>query len=726
MARRSKLSAFAGLASVACLSQTASAQAFQNLSATRIPSSGGFTENVDFADLDKDGDFDAVLAEGGDAGDDQNLIWINRGFEPGGTIGFFVDRTATQFPAVLDQSRDIEFVDIDNDGDVDIYVANTSQLSNQSNRWWINMGGAQGGTFGFYQDQSTARWLNLNTTPTSIAVSLLLPSGFIDWSCDCDFGDLDNDGDIDLVHSTYGGAFNGNVPTRLFLNNGAGAFTEFNPSSFRLTGQNINAGNPALWASGTQQSDTTNSTGTNSDIASSALDIDVMDVDGDLDLDILHGARQEVPRMFFNRLQENGGVLTAFRDVTAAVFPAGYSNGNGHYEQEMGDCDNDNDLDIYGLNWQASFGFNDITLRNDGAGTFSNLQVLSGSGADDNEGDFLDYDNDGDLDLYVANFAGQDKLYRNNFTGVGNFSHTNVTGSQLPTLNRIALDADCADLDNDGDTDVIVSNDSGADEYYLNNNTNVADTFAPRAANLEQAPNRTTGANPTVVRVQVYDNASYYETWYINVQLEYRALPAVAFTQVAMQASQGQIWRGLIPGALAGTIEYRVRATDRRGNVGVSTTKQFVATPPGPVTYCTTSTTSSGCNPVIGFVGTPTAGATSGFTLTTTNTEGQRAGLFFYGVSGRNAAPWQPGNSSTLCVKAPTQRLTAQASSGGVAGQCNGSYSEDWLLWLSTRPTAVGQPFVAGEVVNAQTWFRDPAAPGTTNLSGGLEWTMVP
>jgi hypothetical protein len=33
---------------------------------------------------------------------------------------------------------------------------------------------------------------------------------------------------------------------------------------------------------------------------------------------------------------------------------------------------------------------------------------------------------------------------------------------------------------------------------------------------------------------------------------------------------------------------------------------------------------------------------------------------------------------------------------------------------------------VAGEVVNAQTWFRDPSAPGTTNLSGGLEWTMVP
>lgn len=725
MARRSKLSAFAGLASVACLSQSASAQAFQNLSATRIPISGGSTENVDFADLDQDGDFDAILAEGGDSGDDQNNLWINRGFEPGGTIGFFADRTATQFPALLDQSRDIEFVDLDNDGDVDIYISNTSAISNQSNHWWINMGGAQGGTVGFYQDQTTARWLNLNTTPTSIANSLLLPSGFIDWSCDCDFGDLDNDGDIDLVHSTYGGTFNGNVPTRLFLNDGTGHYTEFNPSSFRLTTQNILAGNPAIWAEGTQQANTANNTGTNSDVASSALDIDVMDVDGDLDLDILHGARQEVPRMFFNRFQENGGVLGAFRDVTTLSFPAGWSTGDGHYEQEMGDCDNDGDLDLYGLNWLQGPAFNDITMRNDGIGIFSNIVVLSGSSADDNEGDFLDYDNDGDLDLYVANFSGQDKLYRNNFTGAG-FSYTNVTTTQLPSLNRVALDADCADLDNDGDTDIIVANDNNAEEYYLNNNTNVADTFAPRPTNLEQAPARTAGANPTVVRVQVYDNASYYETWYINVQLEYRVLPTVAFTQVAMQASQGQIWRGLIPGALAGTIEYRVRATDRRGNVGVSAAKQFVATAPGPVAYCTTSTTSSGCNPVIGFVGTPTVGAASGFTLTTTNTEGQRAGLFFYGVSGRNAAPWAPGSSSTLCVKAPTQRLTAQPSSGGVAGQCNGSYSEDWLQWLSTHPTAVGQPFVAGEVVDAQTWFRDPSAPSTTNLSGGLEWTMVP
>ena len=416
---------------------------FTNATAQFPASNTGYTENVDFGDVDGDGDFDAILAEGGDAGNDQNNIWINRGGEVGGTIGFFADRTSTQFPAVLDQSRDIEFVDIDNDGDIDIYVSNTSQLSNQSNRWWVNMGGAQGGTRGFYQDQSPAHWSGLGVAgQSSIAANQVLPTtGFIDFSCDCDFGDLDNDGDLDLVHSSYGGAFGGNVPTRLFLNNGAGLFAEFNPSGFQLTGQTIATGNPGIWCQGNQAANTTNSTGTNCDVASSALDIDVGDIDGDFDLDILHGARQEAPRLFRNLLT---GTTLAFRDVTGASFPAGYSSGNGHYEQEMGDCDLDGDLDIYGLNWQVVGSFNDITLRNDGAGTYSNIQVLSGSGADDNEGDFLDYDNDGDLDLYVANFSGQDKLYRNNFTGTGNFSHSDVTAASMPAAgNTVKVPLTC-------------------------------------------------------------------------------------------------------------------------------------------------------------------------------------------------------------------------------------------------------------------------------------------
>ena len=94
--------------------------------------------------------------------------------------------------------------------------------------------------------------------------------------------------------------------------------------------------------------------------------------------------------MFANRLNGSslapavGGGALGFRDVSAMVFPAGYSTGNGHYEQELGDADRDGDLDIYGLNWQVSFSLNDITLTNNGTGVYGSLAVVSGSGSDDN------------------------------------------------------------------------------------------------------------------------------------------------------------------------------------------------------------------------------------------------------------------------------------------------------------------------------------------------------
>jgi hypothetical protein len=701
----------------------ASAQSFVN-TPSQIPANGGFTENVDFADVDGDGDMDCALAEGGDGGNDQNNLWINRGFEAGGTIGFFVDRTAAQFPAVLDDSRDLDFADIDGDGDFDIYISNTSLASNQSNRWWVNMGGAQGGTQGFFQDQTPTRWTFIAVNDgvnhfSSVGNGVALPGGgFIDWSCDCVFGDLDNDGDLDIVHTTYGGNFDGGAPSRLFLNSGAGQFEEFNPSGVQLTGSAIPNNTPALWVLGVQSNGTTNTTGLQADIADTPLGVEIGDLDGDHDIDILQGARNQIPRVYRSRLTDTG-VMAAYQDVTYLTGVPASTDTGGNYEQELGDFENDNDLDIYGLNWP---GFDDVTIKNNGAGVFSGLFTLAGSGADDNEGDFFDYNNDGRLDIYVTNFSGQDKLYRND--GPPNWNFTNVT-NQLPSLGGTGLGSDSCDVDADGDYDFLVGNDGGQAEWFLKNVTNIPDAIAPRVANLEQAPNRVVGAAPTVVRVHVYDNASWDVTRYDVATLEYSVNNFSTFSSAPMHISGGQLFRGEIPGATSGTVSYRARVVDEHGNVGLSTVKSFSTTGGGAVNYCTTSTTTNGCNPLMAATGTASIGAASGFTLSCSNIEGQRAGLVFYGVSGRASSAWAPGNTSTLCVKAPVQRLSTQ-NSGGTSGACDGSMSEDWLAFQASHPGALGQPFSAGATVDAQCWFRDPAAPGTTNLSDGIEFVTVP
>jgi hypothetical protein len=140
--------------------------------------------------------------------------------------------------------------------------------------------------------------------------------------------------------------------------------------------------------------------------------------------------------------------------------------------------------------------------------------------------------------------------------------------------------------------------------------------------------------------------------------------------------------------------------------------------------YCTSGTTTNGCNAQIQGTGTASASATSGFTLAVTGMEGGSQGLIFYGVSGRAAAPWGT-SSSFVCVKSPTQRTGAQ-SGGGTSGACDGAMSLDWNAFVATHPGALGAPFSSGQLVQAQGWFRDPPSPKSTMLSNAIEFVVSP
>ncbi|HUR28738.1 MAG TPA: VCBS repeat-containing protein [Planctomycetota bacterium] len=706
----------------------ASAQTFQ-FAPQRIPQGAPFnnsyTENVDFADVDQDGDWDALFADGGDFGNDQNRLWINLGGAQGGALGVFEDRTAAQCPAILDASRDVDFVDVDKDGDADAFFSNTSQISNQTNRWWINMGGVQGGTSGFFSEATAARYLSLGvnnaSTSSSIAPSVVLAAGgFIDWSCDSAFADLDGDGFRDLFQSTYGSLSGGNVPARIFLNDGQGFFEEFNPSGFQLAGTDIANGNPALWAQGIQQHQTTDTTGSFADVATVGMSVSLGDIDGDFDVDVLHGEKYELPRMFRNLAAEQGGAL-AFRDVSNTVFPANWSSGSGKYQQVFGDLDADGDLDVYGMNWVD---FCDSVLTNGGSGVFTAAPVTN-SCARESESDLIDYDHDGDLDVIMTRLTGQERMQANAGAG-GGFTFAPAV-NVLPADTSRSWASDVCDVDSDGDCDVLVANDQNEANALLDNTSGVPDTFAPRIPRLEQAANRSASTLPSIVRAHVYDNAEDYTTGYAIVVLEV-AVNGGPFSSVPMDWSGAQVFRGEIPGLLVGAITYRVRASDESGNSGVSATLGFTATPcdGSPFVYCTAKTNSCGATPAISFTGAPSLAATSGFTIEASGARSGRPGLLLYGPNGPASVPFE---GALLCV-APQgiRRGPAGLSNGGTPGPlCDAVFRLDFNAFASGNAGGNPAPFLhtLGQRVDVQWWGRDNTAIGSF-LSNALQFNVCP
>ena len=127
------------------------------------------------------------------------------------------------------------------------------------------------------------------------------------------------------------------------------------------------------------------------------------DNDGDLDLYLINGShalsgRDLPPPRPRNRLFGNNGDAT-FTDATDA---SGLGDEGYGFGLAVGDIDNDGDADVYLANYGA-----DQLYRNNGDGTFTNITAEAGIDVDrwSTSAAFLDYDRDGFLDLYICRYV---------------------------------------------------------------------------------------------------------------------------------------------------------------------------------------------------------------------------------------------------------------------------------------------------------------------------------
>jgi len=221
--------------------------------------------------------------------------------------------------------------------------------------------------------------------------------------------DIDADGDLDIYVCNY------ESPHQLFLNDGAGKFTE------------------AARQFGLDQS-------------AAFLMAAFADYDGDGDLDVyLLGHR------YYRPTGRPAGVVALVKNGTRQMLP--------QYE------------DYYGIKYQGGdkydidiVGASDRLLRNDG-GTFVDVTSQAGISLDRNQGNSVtwwDFNHDGLPDIYVGNdFDDPDLLYRNN----GNGTFTDVAKQQLPHTAWFTMGADCGDINNDGLMDFLAADMAGTTHY---------------------------------------------------------------------------------------------------------------------------------------------------------------------------------------------------------------------------------------------------------------------
>lgn len=422
------------------LAVPAIAQQFQQ--ATNFPGPTNWCEGVECADVDRDGDLDVFFAEGdgfSSAGTKrQNILLINKLIEQG-TAWTFADESVARLGAHISNAKGVTTGDVDGDGWVDALFANAFFTDPPS--LYLNQGAANPGVFTF--------------ASATHGLTVAYSSGA------AQFGDIDDDGDLDLI---VGDAYNNTPAARphLFFNDGHGFFTE----------------NVAALGAPTK---------------SGQMDVCWVDIDNDGDLDFF-GDNKFTNSGGNHYLMLNDGTGT-FSNVSSLI-----AAGNGStYEAEAGDLDGDDDVDLF---FVSLSGFQEGAVRNNlvgGSLTFTNQTPLAGS-VDDNEIALCDYDNDGDYDVLVGSLGSHEYLYRNN----GALSFTDQS-AQVQSVTDSSLDCTFADLNNDGKYDILTAQgESGTFQNRFYRNTGAADTLPPVVLS-HTSPASAPAGGPVVVHARIRD-----------------------------------------------------------------------------------------------------------------------------------------------------------------------------------------------------------------------------
>lgn len=237
------------------------------------------------------------------------------------------------------------------------------------------------------------------------------------------WGDYDNDGDLDLyVSNTIG------FPNFLYRNNGDGTFIRvMDDPIVSYTG----------YSHGVSWGD--------------------YDNDGYLDMFVADYYSTK-----FNLLYHNNQDGTFTQVTNSPVVLDARSSVSGSWC----DYDNDGDLDLFVANTNNE---NNLLYRNDGGGDF--VKITSGPVVNDGGksvgSSWGDIDNDGDFDLFVANAGGQNNfLYKNNGDGTFNKVSSGIVVSHGGNSHGSSF----GDFDNDGDLDLVVTNDANEGNFYYVNN----------------------------------------------------------------------------------------------------------------------------------------------------------------------------------------------------------------------------------------------------------------